>query len=128
MQRESACGQRGGSKLGCLVLLVLVGILGYLVYQIVPVYTEQDDFHDELLRIAGRATVRGWDNRTIIRQVQDTAAAANFDVERANIRIERVQGRPEVILVVDYSRTQEFPGGYIYTFHFHSVAQGSLGF
>jgi len=61
--------ERGETKLGCLVLIVLVAILGYLCYRVIPVYLERDGFHDELLTIAGRATLQGWGNRRIVNLV-----------------------------------------------------------
>ena len=120
--------ERGETKLGCLVLIVLVAILGYLCYRVIPVYLERDGFHDELLTIAGRATLQGWGNRRIVNRVLRLGEDSNFTVEQKDIQVQHIRGRPEVVLVVNYSRTEEFPGGYVYKFYFHSVAPGSLGF
>jgi hypothetical protein len=51
----------------------------------------------------------------------------DFQVEQNDIRVERVRQRPEIIVVVDYSRTLEFPGDYQYVLEFHSAAAGNLG-
>jgi hypothetical protein len=118
--------QRGESKLGCLVVILLLAVLGYGAYRVVPIYLQQDNFSDGLLEIAGRGTVQRWDDRVIARQVMALAQTMDFDVEQHNIRVERVRDRPEIIVVVDYSRTEEFPGGYQYTFNFHSGAAGNL--
>ncbi len=120
--------ERGETKLGCLVLVVLVAMRGYLCYRVIPVYLERDEFHDELLTIAGRATLQGWVNRRIINRVLQLGADSNFTVEQKDIQVQHIRGRPEVVLVVNYSRTEEFPGGYVYKFYFRSVAPGSLGF
>ena len=120
--------ERGETKLGCLVLIVLVAILGYLCYRVIPVYLERDGFHDELLTIAGRATLQGWGNRRIVNRVLRLGEDSNFTVEQKDIQVQHIRGRPEVVLVVNYSRTEEFPGGYVYKFYFRSVAPGSLGF
>ena len=120
--------ERGETKLGCLVLIVLVAILGYLCYRVVPVYMERDGFHDSLLTIAGRATLQGWGNRRIVNRVLRLGVDSNFTVEQKDIQVQHIRGRPEVVLVVNYSRTEEFPGGYVYKFYFRSVAPGSLGF
>jgi len=120
--------ERGETKLGCLVLVVLVSILGYLCYRVVPVYLERDGFHDSLLTIAGRATLQGWGNRRIVNRVLQLGVDNNFTVEQKDIQVQHIRGRPEVVLVVNYSRTEEFPGGYVYKFYFRSVAPGSLGF
>ncbi len=120
--------ERGETPLGCLVLVVLVAILGYLCYRVIPVYLERDGFHDSLLTIAGRATLQGWENRRIINRVLQLGLNSNFTVEQKDIQVQHIRGRPEVVLVVNYSRTEEFPGGYVYKFYFRSVAPGSLGF
>ena len=120
--------QRGDTNLGCLVLILLVAILGYLCYRIIPVYMERDGFHDALLTIAGRATIARWENRRIISQVMQLGENRNFTVEQKDIQVQHIRGRPEVVLVVNFSRTEEFPGGYVYKFYFRSVAPGSLGF
>ena len=120
--------ERGETQLGCLVLVVLVAMLGYLCYRVIPVYLERDGFHDSLLTIAGRATLQGWGNRRIVNRVMQLGVDRNFTVEQKDIQVQHIRGRPEVVLVVNYSRTEEFPGGYVYKFYFRSVAPGSLGF
>ena len=120
--------ERGETKLGCLVLIVLVAMLGYLCYRVVPVYMERDGFHDSLLTIAGRATLQSWGNRRIVNRVLQLGVDRNFTVEQKDIQVQHIRGRPEVVLVVNYSRTEEFPGGYVYKFYFRSVAPGLLGF
>ncbi len=120
--------ERGETNLGCVVLLLLLAILGYLIYRIVPVYLERDAFHQTLLDISGRATIARWDNRRIIEQVTRSAENQDFTVEAKDILIQHIRGRPEVVIVVNYTRTEEFPGGYVYVFYFRSVAQGYLGF
>ncbi|TDI13420.1 MAG: hypothetical protein E2P07_01155 [Acidobacteria bacterium] len=120
--------ERGETKLGCLVLVVLVAMLGYLCYRVIPVYLERDGFHDDLLTIAGRATLQGWGNLRIINRVLQLGVDSNFTVEQKDIQVQHIRGRPEVVIVVNYSRTEEFPGGYVYKFYFRSVAPGLLGF
>lgn len=119
--------QRGAGTIGCLFVIVLLAVLGYAGYRIVPIYMAQDDFHDELLRIAGQGTVQRWNDRVISRRVLALAKTMNFEVDQRNIRVERIRDRPEIIVIVDYSRTEEFPGGYQYVFNFHYAAAGNLG-
>ena len=119
--------QRGEGTLGCLVVILLLAALGYGAYRVVPIYMQQDNFFDGLLEIAEKGTVQRWNDRVIARQVMALAQDMNFDVEQHAIRVERVRDRPEIIVIVDYSRTEEFPGGYQYVFTFHSAAAGNLG-
>ena len=114
------------AHLGILVLAVLLSILGYIGYQIVPVYMAQQAFYGELVDLAGRSALGQQDNLTIARQVVQLAQARNFSVQEHNVLIQRVPERPELAILVDYTGTAEFPGGYIYVFYFHSVAEGLL--
>ena len=119
--------QRGEVTQGGLFVIFLFALCGYAAYRIVPIYMEQDDFYDELLTIAGRGTIQRWNDRVISQQVMALAENMNFEVAQPNIRVERVRDHPEITVVVDYSRTEEFPGGYQYVFKFHSAAAGNLG-
>ena len=120
--------KRGIKRLGYLAVVLIFAIVGYLSYRVVTVYLDQDAFDEALLSLAGEATSSGWDNRRIVSQVMQLGESSNFKVERRDIRVQRVRGRAEVVLEVDYSRTEEFPGGYAYVFQFHSASLGSYWF
>ena len=128
MKNAVVLKERGNTRLGFLTLALFLAISGYLGYRIIPVYLEQDAFHDDLLSLAGRATRSRWENRKIVSQVMQLGESKNFKVERKDIRVQRVRGRSEVSIVVDYSRTEEFPGGYTYVFHLRSAVLGSYWF
>ncbi len=128
MKNAVVLKERGNIRLGFLTLALFLAISGYLGYRIIPVYLEQDAFHDDLLSLAGRATKSGWDTRKIVSQVMQLGESKNFKVERKDIRVQRVRGRSEVSLVVNFSRTEEFPGGYTYVFHFRSTTLASHWF
>ncbi len=128
MNSSFSAGQRGAAKLGCLSVVVLWAILGYLSYRIVPVYLEKDGFVDDLLRVAGRASIGQWSDSRTARLVLVMAKERNFEVKREDIQVKHMRGRPEVILIVNYRRTEMFPGDYQYVFHFRTTAQGSLGY
>ncbi len=118
--------KRRTSHLGVLVLAVLLAILSCLGSQIVPVYLAQRAFYGDLVDLAGRSALGQQDNLTITRQVVQLAQSRNFTVQEHNVLISRVPERPELAILVDYTTTAEFPGGYIYVFYFHSVAEGLL--
>ncbi len=118
--------KRREKSLSLIVLFMLLGILGYLGYRIVPVYLAQEAFQEDLLYLAGRAALGQQDNRTIAEQVLELGQARQFSIQEENIRIQRIPENPEVGIVVDYTKTAEFPGGYIYVFHLRSEAQGIL--
>ncbi len=109
-----------------IVLIMLLAILGYLGYRIVPVYMAQDAFQEDLLHLAGRAARDQQDNQTIAQQVVQLGQARQFSVQEESVQIHRIPENPEVGIVVDYTKTTEFPGGYIYVFHLRSEARGLL--
>ncbi len=128
MKNAVVLKERGNARLGFLTLVLFLAISGYLGYRIIPVYLEQDAFHDNLFSLAGRATKSGWDNRKVVSQVMRLGESKNFKVERKDIRVQRVRDRSEVSIVVDYSRIEEFPGGYTHVFHLRSAVLGSYWF
>lgn len=118
--------KRREKSLSLIVLFMLLAILGYLGYRIVPVYLAQEAFQEDLLHLAGRAALDQQDNRTIAEQVVELGQARQFSIQEENVRIQRVPENPEVGIVVDYTKTAEFPGGYVYVFHLRSEAYGIL--
>ncbi|MDA2934323.1 hypothetical protein MYX82_08260 [Acidobacteria bacterium AH-259-D05] len=112
--------------------LLLLAVLTYLCSQMIPialrVYTDRQNFHSKLVDIAGQATLRQWNDTVILKQVQTLAKNTGFEVSRRDIVIQRVRGRPEVTLVVRYSKMAGFPGGFDYRFHFSSAVQGFRSF
>ena len=118
--------KRSEKSLSLIVLFMLLAVLGYLGYRIVPVYLAQEAFQEDLLYLAGRAALDQQDNRTIAEQVVELGQARQFSIQEENIRIQRIPENPDVGIVVDYTKTTEFPGGYVYVFHLRSEAQGIL--
>ena len=121
---ESKCGK---GKLGCIVFIGLICIFVYLCYRVAPVYLEKEAFQEELLNVVGQATIRGWEDSQIIEEVMKVSSSSLFEVDRENIQIQRVQGRSEISVFVNFSRTEGFLSEYIYVFHFRFLAQGPVG-
>ncbi len=118
----------GKIRIGYLVLVLFLAVFGYLSYRIVPVYTQQDAFDEDLLSLAGTATRRGWDKGEIVNKVRQLGKTRNFQIKAKDIRVHRARGRSEVTLEVHYTRSEEFPGGYVYVFSFSSSSEGSYFF
>ena len=76
----------GKTRIGYLVLVLFLAVLGYLSYRIVPVYLQQDAFDEDLLSLAGDATRRGWDNGKIVDQVRRLGKTRNFIIAAKDIR------------------------------------------
>jgi len=109
-----------------IVMFMLFAILGYLGYIIVPVYAAQGTFQEGLLDLVSRQGISQQDNQTIVQQVVELGQARQFSIRAENVLIHRLQDKPDIGIVVDYTRTREFPGGYIYVFHFRSETRDVL--
>ncbi len=118
----------GKIRISYLILVLVLAVLGYLSYRIVPVYLQQDTFDKDLLDLAGEATRAGWDNGKITNEVRQLGKDSNFQVKATDIRIHRARGQAEITLEVKFSRSEEFPGGYVYVFSFSSFTEGSYFF
>ena len=121
-------GECGKIRMSYLVLLLFLAVLGYLSYRVVPVYVQQDAFDEDLLKLAGAATRAGWDNGKIVNQVRQLGNTKNFQIKAKDIRIHRVRGQAGVGFQVNYTRSEEFPGGYVHVFSFSSSSEGSYFF
>ncbi len=118
----------GKIRISYLVLVLFLAVLGYLSYRIVPVYVQQDAFDEDLLSLAGAATRRGWDNSEIVNQVRQLGKTRNFQIKAKDIRVHRARDQAKVSLDVNYTRSVEFPGGYVHVFSFSSSTEGSYFF
>ncbi len=109
-----------------IVMFMLFAILGYLGYIVLPVYAARGTFQEGLLDLVSRQGISQQDNQTIVQQVVELGQARQFRVQAENVLIHRFQDKPNIGIVVDYTKTKEFPGGYIYVFYFRSQAQNVL--
>ncbi len=109
-----------------IVMFMLFAILGYLGYIVLPVYAARGTFQEGLLDLVSRQGISQQDNQTIVQQVVELGQARQFSVQAENVRVHRFQDKPDIGIVVDYTKTKEFPGGYIYVFYFRSAAQDVL--
>ena len=118
----------GKIRISYLVLVLFLAVLGYLSYRIVPVYVQQDAFDDDLRNLAGVATRQGWNSGKIVNQVRQLGKTRNFQIKAKDIRIHRAPGQAQVTLQVNYTRSEEFPGGYVHVFSFSITTEGSYFF
>ena len=118
----------GKIRINYLVLVLFLAVVGYLSYRIVPVYVQQDAFDEDLLSLAGTATRAGWDNGKIVNQVRQLGNTKNFQIKAKDIRVHRTRDQARISLEVNYTRSEEFPGGYVHVFSFSSSTEGSYFF
>ena len=121
--------QRGSTRLGCLITIFVLLLVGGVGYKVGPVYLDKIAFEDELAAIVNKAGAAAWGDKTIVEHVVSSARSNNFQVDRRSIKIEkasRFQTASRLVVTVQLNRTVGIPG-YAYTFHFTSQATGLLG-
>ena len=109
-----------------IVMSMLFAILGYLGYIILPIYAAQGTFQEGLLDLVSRSEISQQDTQTIVQQVVELGQARQFSVQAENVRVYRFPHKPDIDIVVDYTKTREFPGGFIYVFYLRSGTQDVL--
>lgn len=109
---------RGGSNLGCLVVLAIIAVGGFVGYRFALVQWDYEGFKEEFTE-----TIRYWvmqENAnpvTIKKEIIRKAERHNFTINEEDIEITKLESG---ILKVDvyWITPMEFPGGYVYNREF----------
>ena len=120
---------RGESKVGCLVITLVLAASIFLTYKIGPVYFDKVSFEDEVTRIVNRAGAENWKDQTIQAQILSTARSMGFEVARERIKIDRLgrfQSASRLKVIITFGRLVEFPG-YKHFFQFNSEFTALIG-
>ncbi len=120
---------KGAGRFGCVLLILVLAVAGYLAVKITPVYMDKINFEDDVTRIVNRAGSDNWKDPTIKQQILRTAAVLNFDLSPGDIRIERAgrfQSASRLRVTVKYRRPLDFPG-YTHQFAFESEFEALIG-
>ncbi len=122
-------GVRGEGKLGCLIVLGLLGIFVFISLKTVPVYLDKLEFEDELARVASRAGVESAATTAVEKKVLAVAASKEFDVMPEDVTVIRTAkfGPSEIRIRVIYRRKVNFVGDLNYVFHFESKVSSFVG-
>lgn len=120
---------RGESRVGCVLMLLLVSVSLFLAYKIAPVYMDKINFEDEMARIVNRAGAENWRDQTIRDQIATSARGFGFAIEKNKIKVDRLgrfQSASRLHVTMTYERPVNFPG-YRYVFSFKSDATALIG-
>ena len=85
-------GDEGKGMTGCLISLVLLGLLVVVTIRVGPPYFAYKSFESDLKRETSRAGANGYDEETIVRNVLDLAKRNELPMTRENIAVERAAG------------------------------------
>lgn len=101
-------GQRGDVPVGCLVGLIVLGVVVMVGIKTTPIIINVGEFEKEVALMADRANSRSWDNKRMIQTLVNKAEQLDVPVTPENILIERSQSRFRI--TVSFVKEIEFPG------------------
>jgi hypothetical protein len=110
--------QRGEGKFGCIVSLLVLGVLGGAAYKAVPVYYGNSELIDACDGIASGASMKPLE--TIDREVKDKARELGVTealTDKGAIRVTKTGGDSggTCTITLRYKRTIDFYGAYKWT-------------
>jgi len=97
--------RRGASKLGCLLVLVIIGTIGYFGFNVSKHYIRNYQLRETMESQARFAAQRS--DSTIRRMIQFKVDSLGLPEEARNIRVKRANG--VIFIYTEYSVTIEFP-------------------
>ena len=114
-------GQRGEGNAGCLFGLIVLAIVGYLAYKMIPVKVKAADLKQTVTDEAKMAGTHG--DNVIVGQILETARKNNLPITADNVKINRTQA--EIRVDVDYDVPIDFPGK-TWNWHQHVSAENPI--
>ena len=122
-------GQRGESRIGCLIMVAIAILAGYVFAKTIPVYLDKLDYVDQLKRIAAESGARAMDADQVKERVIELTRQKDFEAGKDDIKVNRtaVKAGGEIRIAVKYQRTVDFSGYYQYTFKFETKVSSFVG-
>ena len=118
-----ARGARGKASFGCIVWLLILGLVGYVLYKVVPVKVATSTFYDTLQEQASFGSIKSIPQieNDILRKAQDLQLPNG----KENIVIHK--GREAITIEAHYEITLDFfNGAYKYVWKFDPVVTRPL--
>jgi hypothetical protein len=120
---ERAKVGRRSTNLGCIVWLVLLGVVGYLMWKIVPVKIATSEFYDTMQEQAAFGSIK--DPKFIEFEILRKAEQLRLPIKKENLKI--TKSRELIVVEAHYVITIDFfNGAYKYVWKFDPVVQRPL--
>ncbi len=113
--------ERGEGNAGCLFGLVVLAIVIFIAYKMIPVKVRAADLRQTITDEAKMAGTHS--NEVIMKQILAKAREQNLPVSADNVKITR--GANEITVEVEYDVPVQFPGK-TWNWHQHIVAQNPV--
>jgi hypothetical protein len=120
---KRARANRGSANVGCIVWLVILGIVGYILYKVVPVKIASSEFYDVMQEQAAFGSIK--DPKFIEFEILRRAEELKIPVKKDNLKI--VRSREMITVEAHYTITIDFfDGAYKYEWKFDPIVQRPL--
>lgn len=111
---------RGAANVGCIVWLVILGLVGYLLWKVVPVKIATSEFYDVMQEQAAFASIK--DVKNIEFEILRRAEQLEIPVTKDNLKI--TKSREMITVEAHYEiPIKFFNGTYTYVWKFDPVVQ-----
>lgn len=111
-------GIRGAANVGCIIWLVILALVGYVLYKVVPVKVASAEFFDTMQEQAAFGSIK--DPLFIEYEILKKAEELQLPVKKENLKITKI--RESIKVEAHYEVTIEFFGGsYKYVWKFDPV-------
>ena len=111
-------GIRGAANVGCIIWLVILGLVGYVLYKVVPVKVASAEFFDTMQEQAAFGSIK--DPKFIEYEILKKAEELQLPIKKEQLKITKI--RESIKVEAHYEVTIEFFGGsYKYVWKFDPV-------
>jgi hypothetical protein len=115
---RSTRASRGAANFGCIVWLVIVILVGYVLYKVVPVKIATSEFYDTMQEQAAFGSIK--DPKFIEFEILRKADELKLPVKKDNLKI--TKSMQQITVEAHYAVTIDFFGGaYKYVWKFDPV-------
>jgi hypothetical protein len=117
---RSTRAARGAGRLGCIVWLAVLCLIGYGLYKVIPVKIATSTFYDFMQEEASFASIRNV--KQLQKEILAKAKELNLPVTEENLTLKRT--RESITIEAHYEMTVEFFGGWkTYVWKFDQVVE-----
>lgn len=117
---RSTRSARGAGRIGCIVWLAVLGLIGYGLYKVIPVKIATSTFYDFMQEEASFASIRNV--KQLQKEILAKAKELNLPVTEENLTLKRT--RESITIEAHYEMTVEFFGGWKkYVWKFDQVVE-----
>ncbi|HZT59394.1 MAG TPA: hypothetical protein VFA21_12275 [Pyrinomonadaceae bacterium] len=121
-RRACGRGERGGSRLNFLIVMIVIGVVGYSAYHYAPVEFNAYRFKDFMQETVDKASYPpGQSNEWVAQQLRAAAPDYNLPPD-INVNVQRDEGR--ITARVQWTQPVKLPA-YVYQYKFDHTVRSS---